>query len=92
LRIYFVHNLVYLLCNYSFNTEKIMAEADDFAMLMDVAKYIAKSAEATKRSGSATAFALAESFKEKLVYIDTFYNNILSSLLRTCLIYIYSGR
>ncbi|XP_044272703.1 dynein axonemal heavy chain 8 [Tribolium madens] len=35
-------------------------------MLMNVAKYIAKSAEATRKSGSATAFALAESFKEKL--------------------------
>ncbi|KAJ3662197.1 hypothetical protein Zmor_006553 [Zophobas morio] len=42
-------------------------DKDDFSMLMDVARYIAKSAEASRKSGSATAFALAESFKEKLV-------------------------
>lgn len=46
-----------------------MQEQDktDLEMMQNIAKYIAKSAEATKKSGSATAFALAESFKEKLV-------------------------
>lgn len=40
---------------------------EDVALLMDVFKYIAKSAEVSKRTGSSTAFALAESYKEKIV-------------------------
>lgn len=40
---------------------------EDVALLMDVFKYIAKSAEASKKTDNTTAFALAESYKEKIV-------------------------
>lgn len=49
-------------------TEDIGTE--DVALLMDVFKYIAKSAETSKKSGSTTAFALAESYKEKIVSLS----------------------